>query len=605
MPESDKDQKSSIKNLLKSVYWTLKVCLQISTFSTIGMIFGRVVNESRGLAYAYISAISFDQIIKMISQKNVQLNDLYPYIAILFFYEIISAAIGRSFYGYCRRSLRNISRPIIERIYYLHLGTLGIQTLESPNINNKLTRADQWLSGLVDILEELISFFASVIVFIISSIIVIKIFPIFLPILIIFGIARFFPEQIFMKKDFRWQVNNTDKRRLGHASIYYLKNAKELQEVKLNNATKFFDDKVTTFFNWYNKGIVKIIKQSNITFLFFDIIGSIISIAGYTYIFWQALLEKITFGSIIFQTRAIDNVSSNLSRLLSSVTYLNEFSIKVSDLVYILEAKPAVKNGTVKMNNLTTPPSIEFNNVSFSYPQSDKLIFENLNLKIRSGEKVAIVGHNGAGKTTLVKLIARIYQVSGGSILINNQNLNDLEIDSWYKNVGILFQEYNFYDHLSPKENIYLGRPDEPLNEDRIVESAINADADSFINEFPNKYDQIMDEKFEGGIRPSTGQKQKIAIARFFYRNAPLAIFDEPTAAIDAVSEYNIFNRIYSFFDNKTVIIISHRFSTVRNADRIIVMDHGQIVEEGSHNQLLAMNGVYANAFRLQAEGYS
>lgn len=167
------------------------------------------------------------------------------------------------------------------------------------------------------------------------------------------------------------------------------------------------------------------------------------------------------------------------------------------------------------------------------------------------------------------------------------------------------FQEFNFYRHLSVKENILVGKPMKQMDEKKIIEAAKNADAHNFIMEYKDKYDQIMSEKIEGGIRPSTGQAQKIAIARFFYRNAPLAIFDEPTAAIDAISEYKIFNTIYNFFENKTVVIISHRFSTVRNADRIIVLDKGKIVEEGTHEQLLTKrNGIYRKSYKLQAEGY-
>ena len=171
--------------------------------------------------------------------------------------------------------------------------------------------------------------------------------------------------------------------------------------------------------------------------------------------------------------------------------------------------------------------------------------------------------------------------------------------------MGILFQDFNMYGQLNVKENILIGRSDEPLNEIRLRTAVQTADAMQFINEFPNKFEQVLDPRYKDGIRPSSGQWQKLAIARFFYRNAPLVIFDEPTASIDAVSEYNIFNKIYDFFEKKTVIIISHRFSTVRNADRIIVLDKGKIIEEGSHKDLMALGGKYHEAFRLQAKGYS
>jgi ABC-type multidrug transport system fused ATPase/permease subunit len=201
-------------------------------------------------------------------------------------------------------------------------------------------------------------------------------------------------------------------------------------------------------------------------------------------------------------------------------------------------------------------------------------------------------------------IISGIIVFSFSPILVNGENLNNINTQSWHKHLGVLFQDYNHYGNLSALENIYLGNPIEILDVEKAKEAAHKADALNFIEEYPSGFDQIMSERFTGGIRPSGGQTQKLAIARFFYRNAPLAIFDEPTAAIDAVSEYKIFNQIYDFFRDKTVIIISHRFSTVRNADRIIVLDEGRVVEEGSHDELMSLNGKYAHAFRLQAEGY-
>jgi len=171
--------------------------------------------------------------------------------------------------------------------------------------------------------------------------------------------------------------------------------------------------------------------------------------------------------------------------------------------------------------------------------------------------------------------------------------------------VGILFQEFNRYPELTAKENILISRSNEKPDEMGIRNAASAADSLEYIKSLPNGFDTVLSEKYEGGIRPSTGQWQKIAIARFFYRNAPLVMFDEPTASIDAESEYNIFGKIYDFFEDKTVIIISHRFSTVRNADRIIVIDKGKIIEEGTHTHLMSINGKYAKDFKLQAEGYT
>lgn len=299
----------------------------------------------------------------------------------------------------------------------------------------------------------------------------------------------------------------------------------------------------------------------------------------------------------------MQNLSDNIFRLALSFNDMYESSQRIDEFKRIFDMKSAFEDGEKRFQKLNGGPGIEFQDVSFSYPGSKPKVIKNLNLKIRPGEKVAIVGHNGAGKTTFVKLACRFYKASQGKILINGVDITEVKGKSWYRNIAVLFQDYNTYPQLSARENIMIGKVGGAKG--RVIRASKMARAHEFIKEYKDGYEQILSEKFKGGTRPSTGQWQKIAIARFFYRNAPLIIFDEPTASIDAVSEKKIFDKIYRFFKGKTVIIISHRFSTVRNADRIIVFDKGRIVEQGSHEELVALGGVYARAFGLQAEGYA
>jgi len=281
---------------------------------------------------------------------------------------------------------------------------------------------------------------------------------------------------------------------------------------------------------------------------------------------------------------------------------LRESSIKIGDILDLFTKYEADKDGNKILKQEL--PLIKFNNVSFKYPNSDKYIFKDLNLEIKPGEKIAIVGENGAGKTTLIKLLCRFYRVNRGTILLSEVNVNDLKIKNWYKKLGVLFQDYNAYGVLTVRENIEIDSTDKIVTEESLIKALKEANAISFVQKYKNKLNQILSERFSGGTRPSTGQWQKIAIARVFHRNAPILILDEPTASIDAVAESKIFDNIYEFSKGKTVIIISHRFSTVRNADRIIVLDKGKIIEQGSHEELLKLDGKYAKAFKLQAKGY-
>jgi ATP-binding cassette subfamily B protein len=247
------------------------------------------------------------------------------------------------------------------------------------------------------------------------------------------------------------------------------------------------------------------------------------------------------------------------------------------------------------------PPRIEFRGVSFDYP-SGRSALRDVSVTIEPGESVALVGSNGAGKSTLIKLLCRFYDVTGGQILINGVDLRDLDLDHWHAHLGTVFQYFVQYK-LTVRDNIQLGDPAR-ADDAAMVEAVRKAGACDLVRELRGGYDQILGTEFADGEELSGGQWQKLAIARAFYQSAPVLIMDEPTSAIDAESEYQIFNNLRAEYRDKTLVLVSHRFSTVRNADRIIVIEDGRIVEHGSHEQLLAQGGRYATMFALQAEAY-
>lgn len=600
----EKKKKLSIKKFLLIVSWTFKMYFRISPVMTILLIVSRTVLSLINLLYAGLFAKGIDLAIKIAESPEKDISKILQFLLAVFVFNVLVQIFFGGINNYTSRGLRALSYPKLQMMMAKHLNALGIQSLENPEIANKVQRAEQWLYDTFTLLTESVKFISFFVRMIVSGAVIISFFPLMIPILIILIAIKYFPNAHFMKKDFRWQVDNTEGRRKASFTIYQLETPISLQEISIVGGFGYLSRLFTKFYDWYNKGFIKIIRDREITAFFLDILDVLVSLTGYAIIFANFIAGKISVGTITFQIRALDTFSGSLQDMLESILYMNEFAVKMDDVVSLFEIDSGVPDGKHKLPRLDTPPTIEFRNVSFKYPKADSYIFKNLSFKINSGEEIALVGHNGAGKTTIVKLLSRIYQVTEGEILINGININDLAINDWYKNLGVLFQEFNFYSHLTVRENIFMGKSTKKVDEEKIVEAAKNADAHEFIMEYKNGYNQIMNEKFEGGIRPSFGQMQKIAIARFFYRNAPLAIFDEPTAAIDAVSEYNIFNRIYEFFTNKTVIIISHRFSTVRNASRIFVLEKGKIVEEGNHKELIEKHGVYEKAYKLQAEGY-
>ena len=283
---------------------------------------------------------------------------------------------------------------------------------------------------------------------------------------------------------------------------------------------------------------------------------------------------------------------------------LYEFGLYIVDIFDFFDLENDIKNGTICLKDTNSPPEIKFENISFKYPNTDKFIFKNFSLDIQPSEHIAIVGENGAGKTTLIKLLMRFYDLDKGRILMNGIDLKELDIDTWYKMVGTLFQDYNFY-HFDAKTNIGIGNISNIKEMEKIVEAAKASGAHEFIDKYDKKYKTPLSKQFKGGINPSKGQKQKVALARAFFKDAPMLVLDEPTSSIDPKAEFEIFEKLFDFAKDKSVVIISHRFSTVRNASRIVVLHNGKIIEQGAHEKLVKIkNGEYKKAFELQKKGY-
>ncbi len=295
---------------------------------------------------------------------------------------------------------------------------------------------------------------------------------------------------------------------------------------------------------------------------------------------------------------AINNITNVISRI-------NEYMLYAKDLFELIDSDPVIKSpeNALKLNKQVIP-TIEFKNVGFHYRSNpEDYVLRNLNLTINPGEHLALVGENGAGKTTIIKLMLRLYDVSEGEILVNGINIKELDLNSYWKQIGVLFQDFNKYP-FDIQTNIELGRVNKKPTKKEIARAVELANMDPILKKLPKGLQTILDNSFEEGVEPSGGQWQRVALARAFYRNSNILILDEPTAAVDANAEYEIFNNIFAHYGEKTALIISHRFSTVKRASRIVVLQKGKIVEEGTHRDLMKNSKLYAEMFTKQAEGY-
>ncbi len=376
---------------------------------------------------------------------------------------------------------------------------------------------------------------------------------------------------------------------------------KEIKIFKL--AGRFLQELKEIYTKFDTENIAQAKKQFKVN-IAHGFINNVVYICIELYVILSAIAKKITIGDATYYTAITSRFQSGVNGLFSNITDLYDNSLYVKDMFDILDT-PQILHHSVSPAKLETnkTPKIEFKNVSFKYPEAKNYVLKNFNLTLNPGEKVALVGENGAGKSTIIKLLARFYDVTGGQILIDNKDIKDIDIDTWHKTLGVLFQDYIKYQH-NLEDNIYFGKAYAQKSESSIIEAAKKSGADLVAKTLPNKYKQMLGKTFEDGVELSNGQWQKVALGRAYLRNAPVLILDEPTASIDAKAEYEIFKKVDSLSKNKTVIIISHRFSTVRNADKIFVLKKGEIEESGSHEQLLDKNGTYAKLFRLQAKGY-
>jgi ATP-binding cassette subfamily B protein len=340
-------------------------------------------------------------------------------------------------------------------------------------------------------------------------------------------------------------------------------------------------------------------------------IGSMLSIVGtagyysaYVFVIWRTIAGTVSIGSLYFLTNAIQQASINIQQVFSTLAGIADQALFLTDLLAFFEMQPTIRS---KPNALPVPHTFvqgfEFRNVAFSYPGSPRQILHNFNFHLRPGERVALIGENGQGKTTIVKLITRLYDPSEGQILLDGVDLRDYDLDDLYRRIGVIFQDFMRYE-MTARENIAVGRVEELEQLEHIQIAAGKGLADEVIRKLPGHYEQMLGRRFDGGVDLSGGEWQKIALARAYLRNAEVLILDEPTAALDARSEFEVFQRFAELTRGKMALFISHRFSTVRMADRIIVLENGKIVEEGNHEQLSRHGGRYAEMFEMQAASY-
>jgi ATP-binding cassette, subfamily B, bacterial len=376
------------------------------------------------------------------------------------------------------------------------------------------------------------------------------------------------------------------------------------KEVKLFGLHDFFMDRFKALAARIYREDVAYSRSKLIIGGLLGVIGTLGYYGAYVYVIWRALGGAFTIGYFTFLTTAIQQASSNLQQVFSTASGIADQALFLTDLIAFFEIEPAVRS---KPDGLPFPEVVrqgfEFRNVTFAYPGTTRAVLKHFNFTLGPGQRVALIGENGEGKTTVVKLITRLYDPTEGQVLLEGIDLREYSLDDLYKNIGVIFQDFVRFE-MTARENIAIGRTEKEHSQEELDLAAHKSLADTVINKLSGGWEQMLGRRFEGGVELSGGEWQKIALARAYLRDAQLLILDEPTAALDARSELEVFERFAELTEGKMALLISHRFSTVRMADRIVVLSRGHLIEEGSHDQLMARGGVYAGMFEMQAASY-
>jgi ATP-binding cassette, subfamily B, bacterial len=586
----------NIRPLLRMVWDTSPPLV----FATTGL---RLVRALLPLSMLWVSKLILDGVVAWIKRGNGNAAGLWKLVALELGLAVLSDLLARansladSLLG--DRFTNRISVRLIE-----HATQLDLASFEDPIFYDKLERARRQTTGRISLLAGVLNVGQDTLSLISLSAGLIVFSPWLMLLLIAAVVPAFLGETHFTSLAYSVLYRWTPQRRLLDYIRMLGASNQSAKEVKIFGLGPHLSERyreVSDRIYEDNKRVA--VKRAGVGFLL-----NLVSTGGYygayAVVLIRTLAGAISVGTFTFLTGAFSRSRMYIEKILQSFTDISDQALYLKDLFEFFEMEPAIRS---LPDAVPAPRPIrsgfEFQNVGFAYPGSSHMVVENINFRLETQEKIALIGENGAGKTTLVKLLARLYDPTAGRILLDGVDLREYDVEDLRKEIGVIFQDYMRYELLA-KENIGFGKIEDLANQSRIEMAAQKSMAFQVIGKLPHGYDQMIGRRFEGGVDLSGGEWQKFALARAYMRDAQLLILDEPTATLDARAEYEVFRRFAELTKGRMAVLISHRFSTVRMADRILVLQDGRIREQGTHKNLVALGGQYAELFELQAAGY-
>ena len=485
-----------------------------------------------------------------------------------------------------------------------HAATLDLAQYEDAETYDHLERARRQTVGRIGLIALLLATGQDLITLAALGGVLLVQLPWLLLLLVVAVLPSFVGETHFAALGYSLLFQWTPERRLLDYLRYVGASDEMAKEVKLFDLSDFLIGRYAKLSDEFYEANKRLAVKRNLVSTLFVTIGTLGYYAAYGVIIYLTVLGRFTIGALTFLAGSFRQSRDLIQRVLLSLSQVWEQSLYLSDLFTFFDVRPRV---TSQPGARPVPVPIrdgfEFQDVGFRYPGSDRWAVRHLSFTFDPGERIALVGENGAGKTTLVKLLARLYDPDDGRILLDGVDLRDYDLGSLRRNIGVIFQDFVRYDFIL-KENIGVSQVEALDDEERVRAAARRSLADSVASRLEQGYDHMLGRRFEGGVELSGGEWQKVALGRAYMRDAQVLILDEPTASLDARAEYEVFLRFAELTKGRMAVLISHRFSTVRMADRILVLRGGELVDQGTHEELVARGGLYAELFSLQAAGY-
>ncbi|MBP0028410.1 ABC transporter ATP-binding protein [Roseofilum sp. Guam] len=552
----------------------------------------------------YIGKLIIDRILNTIGLPSSEWSPIFILVFTVFLLHLLSDSL-KSLSTYTAQILGDRFNLYASQLLLKQAVYLDLAHYELPEFYDLLSRAQQSGSTYpVRALTYFTTFVGQGLKLFALLGLIISFSPLATVILLLSALPAFMISVQFSGRRFRVLRKQTQSGRFADYLQQVLTHQDFVKEIRLFNLSDHLLKKWREIRWKFNAEIEEMSRQQVVALLSSTLISKLGFYLTYFWIVAATLSGEITIGSLTMYSGAFRQSQTAIQGLLEEIAKLYEVNLHVSQFFDFLALQPYVINPP----NAQSFPSplhqgLTFKNVSFTYSGASKPTLKNINLSIAPQESIALVGMNGAGKTTLLKLLTRFYDVTSGEITIDNIPITQLNLKELRQNIGVIFQDFARY-HLSVSDNIGFGNIDEYDNRDRIRKAGIDSGADNVIQGLDHGYDTLLGKIFPGGSELSGGQWQKVGLARAFMTPAQILILDEPTAALDAISEYDLFQRFRKLASGKMTFLVSHRFSTVRMADRIIVLEQGSIREMGSHEELMDLNGMYAQMFRLQSSTY-